>query len=58
MRDTMLDVALSILALIAGGITLEAFAGKRLPVSQDPSGYYLGFRLRKPTQFVHPGKSV
>jgi hypothetical protein len=39
-RDSMIDVALSILALIAGGLTLELFAAAWPPLSHlEERGY-------------------
>ena len=39
----MLDVALSILALILGGLTLELFAAAKAPLGyQDERGFHFG----------------
>ena len=39
----MMDVALSILALVAGGVTLELFAAARAPLGyQDERGFHFG----------------
>jgi hypothetical protein len=39
----MMDVALSLLAFIAGGVTLELFAAARAPLGyQDEHGFHLG----------------
>jgi hypothetical protein len=39
----MIDVTLSILALVAGGVTLELFAAARAPLGyQDDRGFHLG----------------
>lgn len=44
----MIDVTLSILALVAGGVTLELFAAARAPLGyQDDRGFHLG--PEKPT---------
>ena len=39
LRAIMIDVALSILALIAGGLTLELFAAARPPVSNEERAF-------------------
>ena len=40
---SMIDVTLSILALVAGGVTLELFAAARAPLGyQDDRGFHLG----------------
>jgi hypothetical protein len=40
---SMMDVALSIMALVAGGVTLELFATSRAPLGyQDESGFHFG----------------
>ena len=42
----MMDVTLSLLALIAGGFTIELFASARAPMGyQDERGFYLGTDL-------------
>jgi hypothetical protein len=39
----MMDVALSIFALIAGGVTMELFAAGKVPMSsQEERGFLLG----------------
>lgn len=44
-RKVMIDVALSILALIAGGLTLELFTAPRPSLRfQEPRGYALGVK--------------
>jgi hypothetical protein len=41
--QAMMDVALSIMALVAGGVTLELFATARAPLGyQDESGFHFG----------------
>ncbi len=43
----MMDVALSILALVAGGVTLELFAAARAPLGyQDERGFHFGSEPR------------
>jgi hypothetical protein len=43
----MMDVALSILALVAGGVTLELFAAARAPLGyQDDRGFHFGSEPR------------
>jgi len=40
---SMIDITLSILALVAGGVTLELFAAARAPLGyQDERGFHLG----------------
>lgn len=42
----MMDVTLSLLALIAGGFTIELFAAVRAPMGyQDERGFHLGTDL-------------
>ena len=44
----MIDVTLSILALVAGGVTLELFAAARAPLGyQDERGFHLGAEQSK-----------
>jgi hypothetical protein len=44
----MIDVTLSILALVAGGVTLELFAAARAPMGyQDDRGFHLGPEQQK-----------
>ena len=39
----MMDLALSVLALVAGGLTLEIYAAGRAPLGyQDELGFHLG----------------
>jgi hypothetical protein len=39
----MMDVAISIFALVAGGVTMELFAAARAPMGyQDECGFHLG----------------
>jgi hypothetical protein len=39
----MMDIALCILAVIAGGLTLEAFAAAKAPLGyQDQAGFHFG----------------
>jgi len=39
----MIDLALSVLALVAGGLTLEVYASTRAPLGyQDELGFHLG----------------
>jgi len=39
----MMDVALSIMALVAGGVTLELFAASKAPLGyQDDRGFHFG----------------
>jgi len=43
----MMDVALSILTLVAGGVTLELFAAARAPLGyQDERGFHFGAESR------------
>ena len=43
----MMDVALSILALVAGGVTLELFAAARAPLGyQDERGFHFSAESR------------
>ena len=45
---SMIDVTLSILALVAGGVTLELFAAARAPLGyQDERGFHLGAEKRE-----------
>ena len=44
----MLDVALSVVALIAGGLILEVFAAAKAPFGyQDKHGFHFGTEARK-----------
>jgi hypothetical protein len=39
----MMDLAISVLALVAGGLTLEIYAATRAPLGyQDDLGFHLG----------------
>jgi hypothetical protein len=43
----MMDVAISLLAFIAGGLSIELFAAARAPMGyQDESGFHLGAEPR------------
>jgi hypothetical protein len=47
----MIDVTLSILALVAGGVTLELFAAARAPLGyQDDRGFHLGAEQQQPAE--------
>jgi hypothetical protein len=51
----MMDVALSIMALVAGGVTLELFATARAPLGyQDETGFHFGTEPRPGEEF-HTG---
>jgi hypothetical protein len=52
----MMDVALSILALVAGGVTLELFAAARAPLGyQDERGFHFGSEPRPAGEEVQSG---
>lgn len=52
----MMDVALSILALVAGGVTLELFAAARAPLGyQDERGFHFGTESRAAAEEVQSG---
>jgi hypothetical protein len=52
----MMDVTLSLLALIAGGFTLELFAAARAPLGyQDERGFHLGTDTRYGVEDSHSG---
>jgi hypothetical protein len=52
----MMDVTLSLLALIAGGFTLELFAASRAPLGyQDERGFHLGTEVRQSTEDSQSG---
>jgi hypothetical protein len=52
----MMDVALSILALVAGGVTLELFAAARAPLGyQDDRGFHFGSEPRAAGEEVQSG---
>ena len=47
-KKPMLDVALSVVALIAGGLILEAFAAAKAPLGyQDSHGFHFGTETKK-----------
>ena len=47
----MIDVTLSILALVAGGVTLELFAAARAPLGyQNEQGFHLGAEQHQPAE--------
>jgi len=44
----MMDVALSIFALVAGGVTLELFTVARAPIGyQDEHGFHFGNEIKE-----------
>ena len=52
----MIDVTLSILALVAGGVTLELFAAARAPLGyQDDRGFHLGAEKGTTTEDFQAG---
>jgi len=52
----MMDVALTILALVAGGVTLELFAAARAPLGyQDERGFHFGSDPRPAGEEVQGG---
>jgi hypothetical protein len=52
----MMDVALSILALVAGGITLELFAAAGAPLGyQDERGFHFGTKPHTAGEDVQSG---
>jgi hypothetical protein len=52
----MMDVALSILALVAGGVTLELFAAARAPLGyQDDRGFHFGTDPRPKGEEIQSG---
>ncbi len=52
----MIDVALSLLAVIAGGVTMELFSVARPPVGyQDESGFRFGSEVPKKTEETQSG---
>jgi hypothetical protein len=52
----MIDVTLSILALVAGGVTLELFAAARAPLGyQDDRGFHLGAQPTESTEDLQAG---
>jgi hypothetical protein len=47
----MIDVTLSVLALFAGGLTLEMYAAARAPLGyQDERGFHLGTEAQEPAE--------
>ena len=47
----MIDVALSVLALVAGGLTLEVYAAAGAPLGyQDEHGFHLGPEAYEPAE--------
>jgi len=51
----MMDVALSMLALIAGGVTLELFVAARAPLGyQDQNGFHAGIEPLEDSQSGNP----
>lgn len=51
-----MDVALSVLALIAGGVTLELFAAARAPLGyQDERGFHFGVQPRPGAEELQTG---
>ena len=52
----MIDVTLTILALVAGGVTLELFAAARAPLGyQDERGFHLGPERQSQSEDLHTG---
>jgi hypothetical protein len=52
----MIDVTLSILALVAGGVTLELFAAARAPLGyQDDRGFHMGAENRQNAEDFQSG---
>ena len=52
----MIDVTLSILALVAGGVTLELFAAARAPLGyQDERGFHLGAEATETAEDLQTG---
>ena len=51
-KRVMIDVTLSILALIAGGVTLEVFGASWRPLGQDERGFKLAAKVAEgPEEF-------
>ena len=47
----MIDVALSVLALFAGGLVLEVYAAARAPLGyQDEQGFHPGTKAHEPAE--------
>jgi hypothetical protein len=54
----MMDIALCILAVIAGGLTLEAFAASKAPIGyQDQNGFHFGSEPRNSDDTQHGNPS-
>jgi hypothetical protein len=52
----MMDVALSIFALVAGGVTLELFTVARAPLGyQDERGFHFGSEARESEDTIGTG---
>lgn len=52
----MMDVALSIFALVAGGVTLELFTVARAPLGyQDERGFHFGSDSKENSDTVETG---
>ena len=52
----MMDVALSLLAFIAGGVTIELFTAARAPLGyQDERGFHLGSSPREQVEDFQSG---
>jgi hypothetical protein len=52
----MMDVALSIFALVAGGVTLELFTVARAPLGyQDERGFHFGNEASESHEGIEPG---
>jgi hypothetical protein len=52
----MIDIALSVLALVAGGLTVEIYAAARAPLGyQDQHGFHLGIEPPHPAT-DYPGE--
>ncbi|SRR5258708_679530 len=55
-QATMMDVALSLLAFIAGGVTIELFTAARAPLGyQDERGFHLGTKAGDKTEDCQSG---
>jgi hypothetical protein len=56
LQQCMIDVTLSILALVAGGVTLELFAAARAPLGyQDDRGFHLGVEQQETAEDLQTG---
>ena len=52
----MMDVALSIFALVAGGVTLELFTVARAPLGyQDERGFHFGAESKENSETIDTG---